>query len=165
NSQGPLASDGSLRILQSSLLSAVTRGSGGGPFANLASLGIKMNDDGTLTVDAGQLSSALTNDSSGVLNFFQNSSLTGFANLFAKDLHNLTDSIDGVVSVDLAQNQQQQNTLSDSIGVFQDRLSSEQQRLLTQFSQINSLLQSFPFLLQSIDMQLGISSSGSNRNR
>ena len=123
-----------------------------------------MNNDGTLSVNSGQLSVALTNHPLEVLNFFQNSSSTGFANLFAKDLQNLTDPTRGVVSVDLAQNQRSQQGLDTSISNFQDRISSEQKSLTTQFSQVNALLEEFPFLLQSINVQLGISITGTNKS-
>ena len=164
NSGGPLGSDGSLRLLQSSLLSDATQAVGSGAFPNLASLGIAMNNDGTLSVNSGQLSDALANHPLEVLNFFQNSSSTGFANLFAKDLQNLTDPTRGVVSVDLAQNQRSQQGLDTSISNFQDRISSEQKSLTTQFSQVNALLEEFPFLLQSINVQLGISTTGTNKS-
>jgi flagellar hook-associated protein 2 len=162
NSEGPLASDGSLRVLQSTLLTAATRAVGNG--SNLASLGVNMNNDGTLSVNAGQLSTALTNDPSAVLSFFQNSSLTGFANLFAQDLQSLTDPTAGVIGADLRQNQQQQQNLTTSINDFQDRLSAEQDQLTTQYSQVNALLEQFPFLLQSISLQLGITSTNSTKS-
>lgn len=162
NTEGPLASDGSLRVLQSSLLSAATRAIGNG--SNLAALGINMNNDGTLSVNASQLSTALTEDPSSVLNFFQNSSLTGFANLFAQDLRSLADPSAGVIGADLTQNQQQQQNLTKSINDFQDRLLSEQDQLTTQFSQVNALLEQFPFLLQSISLQLGITSNNTSKS-
>ena len=162
NTEGPLASDGSLRALQSSLLSAATRAVGNG--SNLASLGINMNNDGTLSVNAGQLSTALTDDPSSVLNFFQNSSLTGFANLFSQDLRSLNDPTAGILGADLTQNQQQQQNLTSSINDFQDRLLSEQSQLTTQFSQVNALLEQFPFLLQSISLQLGITSTNTSKS-
>lgn len=162
NTEGPLASDGSLRALQSSLLSAATRAVGNG--SNLASLGIDMNNDGTLSVNAGQLSTALTDDPSSVLNFFQNSSLTGFANLFSQDLRSLNDPTAGILGADLTQNRQQQQNLTNSINDFQDRLLSEQDQLTTQFSQVNALLEQFPFLLQSISLQLGITSTNTSKS-
>ncbi len=162
NTEGPLASDGSLRALQSSLLSAATRAVGNG--SNLASLGIDMNNDGTLSVNAGQLSTALTDDPSSVLNFFQNSSLTGFANLFSQDLRSLNDPTAGILGADLTQNRQQQQNLANSINDFQDRLLSEQDQLTTQFSQVNALLEQFPFLLQSISLQLGITSTNTSKS-
>ena len=51
DSQGPLAPDSALRNLQSSLMSDVTYSiQGNNGLVNLASLGINMNNDGTLTV-------------------------------------------------------------------------------------------------------------------
>jgi flagellar capping protein FliD len=69
-----------------------------------------------------------------------------------------------VVSVDLAQNQRSQQGLDTSISDFQGRISSEQKSLTTQFSQVNALLEEFPFLLQSINVQLGISTTGTNKS-
>ena len=160
NSQGPLAPDGSLRALQSRLLSDSTYSPGSGPFTNLASLGISLNDDGTLKINSSQLSSALSTDPSSVLNFFQNTSGTGFANSFAKDLQSLTDPTQGLLNLDLIQNRNQQQDLSNSISNFQDRLSAQQKQLVTEFSQVNALIEEFPFLLQAINLQLGISQPG-----
>jgi flagellar hook-associated protein 2 len=122
---------------------------------NLAALGINMNNDGTLTVNSSALNNALSNDPSAVLNFFQNSSLTGFANNFQADLTNLNDPTTGILSTDLAQNSAEQKTLTDQINDFQDRLNAEQQQLITQFSQVNATLEEYPFLLQEVTSQLG----------
>jgi flagellar hook-associated protein 2 len=156
NTEGDLASDSSLRSLQSSLLSDATYSiSGNDGDVNLAALGINMNNDGTLTVNSSALNNALSNDPSAVLNFFQNSSLTGFANNFQADLTNLNDPTTGILSTDLAQNSAEQKTLTDQINDFQDRLNAEQQQLITQFSQVNATLEEYPFLLQEVTSQLG----------
>ncbi|HEY1802295.1 MAG TPA: flagellar filament capping protein FliD [Terriglobales bacterium] len=165
NAEGDLASDSSLRSLQSSLLTDATYSvSGNDGDVNLAALGINMNDDGTLTVDSSTLGNALTNDPGAVLNFFQNSSLTGFANNFNADLTNLSDPTTGVLSTDLAQNSAEQKNLTDQINNFQDRLNAEQQQLITQFSQVNATLEEYPFLLQEVTSQLGQQTSSSNSN-
>jgi flagellar hook-associated protein 2 len=162
NSEGVLASDSSLRTLQSSLLSDITYASGSGAFSNLASLGITMNDDGTLSVNSGQLNNALSSDPAAVLNFFQNSAQTGFANNFAKDLRDLTAPTSGVLNMDLAQNRTQQGDLSNSLLEMQDRIAGEQKQLQTQYSAVNALLQSFPYQLAAVQLELGITPSGSN---
>lgn len=159
NSQGPLGSDSSLRTLQSRLLNDVVYSiTGNSGLVNLASLGINMNDDGTLTIGTthgGQtMNQVLSSSTQAFLNFFQNSSGTGFANLFHTDLLNLTDSTAGLLNVDLAQNKAQQQDLSDSIAGFQDRLKSEQTQLLQQFSKVNAALQSYPLLLQRVTQTL-----------
>lgn len=161
NTEGPLGSDSTLRALQSSLLSDVTYSTGSGAFSDMSALGITMNNDGTLNLDAGQLSSALASNPSAVLNFFQNSNQTGFANNFANGLQNLTDPATGLLNLDLTQNQQQQLDLTNTVNGLQDRITAEQQQLITQFSQVNALIEEFPFLSQAIDLQLGIQPKGS----
>ncbi len=155
NSEGPLGSDPSLRGLQSSLLADASYAvsSANGP-TNLAALGISTNDDGTLSVDNAQLSSSLSADPSSVLNFFQNSSATGFANNFSTDLNNLTDSTQGVLNVDIAQNQVEQTDLTNRISDFQDQLTAQKQQLQLEFSQVNASLEEYPFLLQEVTAQL-----------
>jgi flagellar hook-associated protein 2 len=162
NSEGPLGSDSSLRALQSSLLADATYSLGNVQFSSLASLGITMNDNGTLSVDSSQLSNVLSTNPSAVLNFFQNSSQTGFANNFATDLQNLTDPTTGLLNLDLTQNQQQQTDLTNTINDFRDQMSAQQQQLVTEFSQVNALIEQYPFMLEAIDLQLGIQPSASN---
>lgn len=41
-------------------------------------------------------------------------------------------------------------------------MSAQQKQLLKEFSQVNALIEEFPFLMQSIDLQLGITPSGSS---
>jgi flagellar hook-associated protein 2 len=165
NAEGDLASDGALRSLQSSLLSDATYAiSGNDGYVNLASLGINMNNDGTLTVDTSTLNNALANDPNAVLNFFQNSSLTGFGNNFNADLTNLTDPTTGILSVDLASNNAEQTSLTNQINDFQDLLNTQQQQLITEFSQVNASLEEYPFLLQEITSQLGQQPSTATSN-
>lgn len=165
NSEGPLGSDGALRSLQSSLLSDATYSLSSGTFISLDSLGITTNDDGTLNVNASQMSDAIASNPASVLNFFQNSSLTGYANNFAKDLQNLTDPTQGVISLDLVQNRTQQQELTKSVSDMQDRLLAEQRQLQTDFGKVNALLQLFPSHLQAIQVELGIVPANSNSNR
>ena len=55
-----LAGDSSLRSLQSSLLADATYSlAGNNGLVNLASLGVNMNDDGTLTVDNTKLTNVI----------------------------------------------------------------------------------------------------------
>jgi flagellar hook-associated protein 2 len=161
NSEGPLGSDGALRSLQSSLLKDATYSLSG--FTSLDSLGITTNDDGTLSVNANKLTDAIASNPASALSFFQNSSLTGYANNFAKDLQSLTDPTQGVLSLDLVQNRTQQQELTHSIENMQDRLLSVQKQLQTEFSQVNALLQLFPSQLQAIQVELGITPT-STRN-
>lgn len=131
-------------------------------YGNLSALGIAMNNDGTLSIDVAQLTNSLASDPTSVVNFFQNTAQTGFANHIAKDLQNLTAPTSGVLNMELAQNRTQQDDLSNSLLDIQDRMAAEQKQLQLQYSAVNALLQSFPYQLQAIQLELGITPSGSN---
>lgn len=163
--QGPLGSDSGLRALQSSLLNDVTYSvTGNSGLVNLSSLGINLNNDGTLTVGTapnGQtLSQVLSANPAAFQTFFQNSTQTGFADSFNADLTNLTDPVQGVLNLDLAQNKSQQTDLSTSISNFETNLTIEQQQLTTEYSQVNAALQSYPLLLQQVTETLGTLGTG-----
>jgi flagellar hook-associated protein 2 len=162
NTQGPLGSDSSLRSLQSSLLSDVSHAlTGNGGLVNLASLGIDLNNDGTLTVnqtataDQPSLSNLLATNPGGVQSFFQNASGTGFANNFSTDLNNLVDPTQGILTTDIAENSAKAKNLTDSINHFQDQLAAEQVSLTATFNQVNATLQAYPLLLQQVTETLG----------
>ncbi|MGB8014256.1 MAG: flagellar filament capping protein FliD [Terriglobales bacterium] len=164
--EGPLGSDTNLRVLQSSLAAdlnytttdATSVSSG---INNLASLGITLNNDGTLSVDSTTLSSALTSNLPAVQNFFTNSNSTGFADKFNADLTNLTDPARGVLSSDLAENQTEQNSLTSEINDFQGQLAAQKLQLDQVFDAVNASLEEYPFLLEEITTELSSISSTS----
>ncbi len=87
---GPLEADNTLRDVQSQLLGVISYSvTGNSGIVNLASLGVNLNDDGTLSVDSGALASALSSNFSAVQNFLQNST-TGFAQNLSNVLANVT---------------------------------------------------------------------------
>jgi flagellar hook-associated protein 2 len=166
DNEGPVGSDTDLRILQSSLASAITYAttdatSVSSGFNNLASLGITQNDDGTLTVNNATLSTALTSNPSAVQNFFTNSNVTGFADNFNADLTNLTDPSIGILNEDLASNQSQQNDLTTEITNFQTQLASQATQLDQVFDAVNASLEEYPFTLDEVTQELASISSSS----
>jgi flagellar hook-associated protein 2 len=164
NQQGPLGSDNSLRILQSSLFTdasyattdATSVSSG---YNSLASLGITTNNDGTLSFDTSSFDNALAANPAAVLNFFQNSNSAGFANNFTTSLNGLTDPSTGVLNEDLTANQNQQTDLNTEITNFQTQLAAQQQQLDQVFNQVNATLEEYPFTLQEVEAALGSLSS------
>ncbi len=163
----PLESDISLRSLQSSMLTDAAYAIGGNNgLVNLASLGINMNNDGTLTVGsnaAGQtFADVLASNPSAVVNFFQNAGGTGFANNFNADLTNLTDPTTGPLNVDLAQDQAEGTDLTTSISNFEANLTTQTAALTAQYDSVNASLQSYPLLLQEITETLGTLGSGTS---
>jgi flagellar hook-associated protein 2 len=171
----PLESDISLRSLQSSLLNDAGFAIGGNSgLVNLASMGINMNNDGTLTLgdtpldpqnpqNSGQtFAQVLAADPSAVVNFFQNSSATGFANNFNADLTNLTAPTQGPLNVDLTQNEAEQADLTTTINNFDNQITAETAQLTTQYDAVNASLQQYPLLLQEITETLGTLGSGTS---
>jgi len=151
---GTLLGDPSVELVQSTLLSdAAASVTGNGAISSLASLGITMNNDGTLTVDNSQLNNALTGNFQAVQNFFQTAS-TGFAQQFSSDLTNLTGPTKGAIATDLNGINSSISSLQSEISDFQANLSTEQQYLTTYYSQINATLQSLPNLLATVNAQL-----------
>ena len=159
NTEGPLAPDTDLRVLQSTLASDISYAttdptSVSSGFSNLAALGITENNDGTLTVDSTTLSSALTSNQAAVQNFFTNSNSTGFADNINADLTNLTDPSTGILTEDLASNQSQQNDLTTEITNFQTQLTAQTAQLDQVFDQVNANLEQFPFTLEEVNAAL-----------
>ena len=163
----PLEADISLRSLQSSVLTDAAYAIGGNSgLVNLAALGINMNNDGTLTVGlnaAGQtFAQVVAANPSAVVNFFQNSSGTGFANNFNADLTNLTAPTTGPLNVDLTQNQAEQSDLTTTINNFESQISLQTTQLTSEYDSVNASLQSYPLLLQEITETLGTLGSGTS---
>ena len=157
NTAGPLASSSTLRSLQSNLLSDVTYSiTGNNGLINLASIGVDMNNDGTLTVDSAQLDSVLAGQFTDLQNFFQSISADGFARHFSTDLTSLTDSTQGVVSLSLTQNASTLKMLTDVINSFEDRLAVREKQLINQYSRIDVLLRQYPLLMAQITQQLDV---------
>src|SRR5581483_10244367 len=152
---GVLAGDSSLRALQSSMLSDVTYAiTGNNGMVNLASMGVDMANDGTLSVNDAELTDSITSHFSDFQNFFQSAGQDGFANNFGADLTALTDTTQGVLNIELAQNTSTQKMLTEQISDFEDRLAVRQQQLIRQYSRVDAMLRQFPMIMNELNSQL-----------
>ncbi len=166
-SEGPLAGDSTLRTLQSQLLNAVTYSiAGTGQYVNLQSLGVEMQDDGTLQINSSVLNDALTNHYSDFQNFFQSASPLGFGQYMGTMLLQATDPTEGVVALDISGLQNTSTDLTNQINDFEARMAMVQDQLTTQYSNLNALLEEYPSQMAQINSQLsslpGASTSNSN---
>jgi flagellar hook-associated protein 2 len=121
---------------------------------NLASIGISVGDDGTLSVDSTTLNNALSNNFAAVQNLFQSTSPAGVAYQLNKDLTWLTDPISGPFNADLNSVNSEVSDLQSQITNFETQLQAEQQQLTTQYSNINTTLEQLPLTLAAINSQL-----------
>ena len=165
NSAGPLAGDSVVRQLQEQMLGAISGStSSSGSITGLSSLGISMNDDGTLSLDSSTLNNALTSNFSDVQSFLQNTS-NGFALNMSNLLTTLTDPTNGPISVDLQGIDATENSLNDSINNFNENMTILRQQLVNQLTQASNALQELPLEEAQIAADLGQMPTVSNNNK
>jgi flagellar hook-associated protein 2 len=117
---------------------------------NLTSLGISVNNDGSLTFDAGALDSLLNSDYSGVAGFFQNANSWG--QNFASILSNAgTGSPTGILALAATSNSGTESTLNAEISKEQTYISAQQSSLTIELNQANQILQQLPSQLDGIN--------------
>jgi flagellar hook-associated protein 2 len=150
---GALEGDGSLRDAQVALLGAVSYAvTGSGAPVNLTNLGINTNDDGTLSVDSGALSSALSSNFSGVKSFLQTTS-TGFAANLGTALNRLSGP-GGSLALDAQGFTSSSLAFTQKITDLQSALAVKQQNLIAVYAQVNVTLQELPLLQAQLSQQL-----------
>jgi flagellar hook-associated protein 2 len=164
-SSGPLASDFTARLAQDQLLSAASYSVPGGTngFTTLASLGISLNNDGTLSVNSAQLDAAVNANSADVQNFFQAANGNGFATNLKTQLDSLTDPTQGAFAVDIHGMTSTENDLQQHVDDFEVYIANQQQLLTTQYEQVNVLLQQLPLLQAQINAELGFTSNSNSK--
>ena len=165
--EGVLATDSDVRSLQTTLESAIsytaTSASGTTTVPNLSSLGISVNDDGTLTLNGATLTNALQNNFADVQNFFQGTSLNGFANSLDQQLTTYISPADGAFTIDLQSISTEQSGLQTDISNFETNyITPLKAQLQSEYSQAEILLQQLPTEMQQINTELGLNNNNSN---
>ena len=159
--QGPLASDGTLTAVQSQLLQLMTYStSNNASFSSLADLGITMNGDGTLSVNNTTLDNAAQNHAGDLQTFMQASN--GFATNLQNALTTLTAPTTGPLTVDINNLQGTYTDLQNQINDIENQISSQHDSLVQQYSSLNALLEDYPAQLEQIDTELGLNISSTS---
>jgi len=150
---GTLQGDTSVDMVQEQLLAGLgTSMSGNNGVVNLQSIGIDMQDDGTLTVDSTTLNDALQNNFSAVQNLFQGTTSVG--STIQTSLTGLTNTATGALNVDMNGINNEVTDLNSQISDFQTQLQATQTQLTTEYSTINTTLEQLPQTLAQINSQL-----------
>jgi len=159
----PLEGDSTVESLQNYLLGAGSYvASGNGSIATLGSLGISMNNDGTLSVDSTTLDNAVQNNTSAVQQFFEGTTLNGFSATLSNQLQSLTDSSDGAFTVEISNLQSNYNDLQDNITNFQDNyLTPLKASLTAEYDAAEIALQELSTTTQEVNAELGNNTSSS----
>ena len=129
---------------------------------SLTSLGISVNNDGSLTFAAGSLDSLLNSDYSSVVGFFQNANSWG--QTFNTMLTNAgSSSSTGIMSLALKSDSNIESTLNADISREESMISTEQKSLTTELNTANQIMQELPTQLQGVN-ELYSAITGYNKN-
>jgi flagellar hook-associated protein 2 len=151
---GVLESDNSLQQVQSLILGAASYSlTGNNGIVNLASIGVNLNNDGTLSVDNSALSSALSSNFSAVQNLFQNAT-TGFAQNLNTVINTVSGPGNGILTLDSQSNSTTAQSIGQQVSDLQAALVAQEQSLTTLYSQVNTTLQELPLLQNQLTQQL-----------
>jgi len=117
---------------------------------SLTSLGISVNNDGSLTFDANSLDSVLNTDYSGVVGFFQN--VDSWGQDFSAMLTNAgTSSSTGILALASSSNSNIESTLNAEISKEQTYISEQQSSLTAELNSANEIMQQLPSQLQGVN--------------
>jgi flagellar hook-associated protein 2 len=129
---------------------------------SLTTLGISVNNDGSLTFDAASLDSVLNLDYSGVVGFFQNANSWGQS--FSAMVTNAgTSSPTGVLSLGLSSNSNIESTLNADISKESALISAQQSSLTTELNNANQIMEELPTQLEGVN-ELYSAITGYNQN-
>jgi flagellar hook-associated protein 2 len=117
---------------------------------SLTSMGISVNNDGTISLDVTSLDSVLNSDYSGVLGFFQNANSWGLD--FTEILTNAgTSSSSGLLSLSLKSDSSIESKLTSEISRQESVISVQEASLTLELNSANETIQAIPSQLSEID--------------
>ena len=129
---------------------------------SLSSLGISVNNDGTISLDVSSLDSVLNSDYSGVQGMFQNANSWGVT--FSNTLTGLgSSSSTGLLKMAANANSSTESTLNAEISREQSLISLQQTSLTAELNRANEILQQLPTQLNSVN-ELYSAITGYNKN-
>jgi flagellar hook-associated protein 2 len=117
---------------------------------SLSQLGISVNNDGTISLDAASFANELNSDFSGVVGFFQNANSWGVD--FSNTLNNLgTSNTAGTLSLALKSDSATETSLNKDISNEDLVISAQQSRLTQELTSADEILQSIPSNLNNVN--------------
>lgn len=127
--------------------------SGNNGAVNLSSIGVKLNNDGTLYVNSAQLQTALASNNSAVQTFLQDTT-SGFEQNLSKILTNINSPGSGILGLDANGIANTSQSLAQQLTDLQVAFQTKQSHLILVHSQVNATLQELPLLQSQTQQQL-----------
>jgi flagellar hook-associated protein 2 len=161
----PLYGTGVAAQIQGGLLTSVSRSFGSNAINSLIALGIKATPtaDGTITLDADKLTSALNSSFDQVVSMFQDIGSFGAAFMETLDGLGTNSATGGAVALALKENSSQESTLNDNIDRQEGVIAAQKIRLTTELNLANQILQAIPQQMDQVD-EMYSAITGYNRN-
>ncbi len=151
--ESTLAGDSVLRTLQSSIQRLITSEvSATGAVRTLADLGVKTGRDGTLSLDETVLSRAISADPSAVNNLFSDAT-SGLGTLASAMVDKFVNSSDGLLTSRTKSLNKRVDQLDDDQARMQLRIDSYRDRLVAQFTAMETVISSLKVTQQFLDQQ------------
>ena len=140
-SNAELSSDSSLRSVTGRLSNALTTRIGNGRFQTLASIGIELNNDGTLKLDSSKFDTAMNDDSLAVTRILagdddQELGLGDILNSITEDLI----GANGAIETKKDSLSSRSRALDDRIEIEESRLNRLEDQLRKQFTQMDQIV-------------------------
>jgi len=163
----PLYGTSVLAQLQEGLESAVSSSFGSNTINSLIALGITANAaaDGTISLDADTLSSALNSSFDQVVSLFQDTG--SFGSTFTNTLNGLGNSSadGGAISLALSEDSSQETTLKDNVTKQDALIATQTTSLTTELNAANETLQEIPEQIQEVsEMYSAVTGYDNNSN-
>ena len=163
NTSGVLQTDSAAQEIQQELLSSISvTTSENSTYKTLASLGITMANDGTLSVDSTKLAGALDGNYSEVQNFFQSTDSASFASNFSNIMANLTDTTDSPIVLDLTSMKNTYTADQKNIDDLEANLADLRTTLISKYSTLDTLLKTFPSEMDQVNTLLGYNTNSNS---
>ena len=151
---GTSGSSGALKVTSSiadtSNSNTILKYNSSSDISSLTSLGISVNNDGSISLDVTSLDSLLNSDYSSVLGFFQNPDSWGQG--FSTMLTNAgTSSSTGLLSLASSSNSSMESTLNSDISNEESIISVQQKSLTAELNSANEVMQEIPMPLSEVN--------------
>jgi flagellar hook-associated protein 2 len=137
-------------ITDAATAEALNYNNGGSDINSLTTLGISVNNDGSLTLDANSLDSVLNSDYTGFVNFFQN--VNSWGQTFSTMLTGSgTTTNTGILALTSKSNSNIESTLNADISREETYISAQQKSLTAELNTANEIMQQLPSQLAGVD--------------
>ena len=125
-----------------------------GAYTTLASIGLALNDDGTLKLDSTKLTSALAADPASVSRLFVTDAHNGSQGVmaaFGTAIDAATSSAGGTIQSEIAAFTSRNKSLGDQMTAMQTRITAYQAQLTSQFTRMNATLVQYRQIASSLN--------------